>query len=228
MNVPWERGKKMAEAKTLQKTLTRTSPKADLYVDLAEAATGIILVGFLWMHMLFVSTIILGQQTYDSLAAVLDKYYLAHFGIPFIIVVFLVHIAIAGRRAPLRLRDLQITWRLARMIGHGDTWIWVGQVITAFVIGILGSIHMWTVTAAWPITAAKSIMRVDSLYLWFYVLLLLVGEYHAGFGLYRIFVKWGIIKNRHTAGYVLKAITVAIVVLGLGALYTFKKLGGAA
>lgn len=218
----------MEQIKTLHKTLIRGNPKTELYIDLAEAATGIILVGFLWVHMLFVATIILGQSTFDLLAAALDKYYLAHIGIPFIILVFLFHIFVAGRRAPWRLRDLQITWRHAGMIGHADTWIWVGQVITALAVCIAGATHMWVVTSQWPITAAKSIMRVNTEYLWFYVFLLLVGEYHAGFGLYRIFVKWGVLSNRRTAGYVLKAITVVVVVLGLSALYVFKKFGGAA
>lgn len=217
----------MELAKTLQKTLIRNNPKTDLYVDLAEAATGIILVGFLWTHLIFVSTIILGEHVFDKLALALDTYYLSYVGIPFVVAAFLLHIFMAGRRAPLRLRDLRITWRHAKMIGHGDTWIWVGQVITALMIGILGSIHMWIIITQWPIEAVKSAVRVESLYFWFYVVLLLVGEYHAGFGLYRIFVKWGIVKNRHTAGYVLKAITVAIVALGLATLYVFNKFGGA-
>lgn len=217
----------MELGKNLQKTLIRNNPKADLYVDLAESATGIILVGFLWTHLVFVSTIILGHQVFDKLAHGLDEYYLSYVGIPFVVAVFLLHIILAGRRAPLRLRDLRVTWRHAKMIGHGDTWIWVGQVITALLVGIMGSIHMWVILTDWPIEAVKSAMRVDSLYLWFYIPLLLVGEYHAGFGLYRIFVKWGIVKNRHTAGYVLKAITVAIIVMGLAALWSFKQFGGA-
>jgi succinate dehydrogenase/fumarate reductase cytochrome b subunit len=48
----------MELAKNLQKTLNqKANPKTDLYVDLAESVTGIILVGFLWMHMLFVGTV---------------------------------------------------------------------------------------------------------------------------------------------------------------------------
>lgn len=217
----------MELAKTLQKALIRANPKTDLYVDLAEAATGISLVAFLWIHMLFVGTILFGKQIFDLLAESLDKYYLAHIGIPAVIVIFLVHIFVAGRRAPWRLSDMQTTWRHARMIAHTDTWIWVGQVVTALIIVIMGSIHVWSVMYEWPITAAKSALRVDSGYLWFYVLLLLAGEYHAGFGLYRICVKWGLISNRRTAGWVLKVITVAIVAIGLGALYMFKKFGGA-
>jgi succinate dehydrogenase/fumarate reductase cytochrome b subunit len=42
----------MELAKNLQKTLNqKANPKTDLYVDLAESVTGIILVGFLWMHI---------------------------------------------------------------------------------------------------------------------------------------------------------------------------------
>jgi fumarate reductase subunit C len=216
----------MELAKTLQKTLNKTNPKTDLYVDLAESITGIILVGFLWTHMLFVGTILIGQDLFNKLSVALDDYYLSYVGIPFIICIILLHIFMAGRRAPLRLRDLRITWRHAKMMGHYDTWIWVGQVITALMIGILASIHLWIILSTWPIRAITSAMRVDSFYLWFYILLLIVGEYHAGFGLYRIFVKWGWFE-RHKMGYVLKAITVIIVVMGLGALWIFKQIGGA-
>lgn len=217
----------MESAKTLQKMLSRSNPKTDLYVDLAEAVSGISLVGFLWIHMLFVGTILLGPKVYNLLADSLDKYYLAHVGIPAVIAIFLVHIFVAGRRAPWRLSDMRTTWRHAGMIAHPDTWIWVGQVVTALIIVIMASIHIWSVLYEWPITAAKSALRVDSGYLWFYILLLIAGEYHAGFGLYRICVKWGLI-HRRTAGWVLKAITVAIVAIGLGALYMFKMVGGAA
>lgn len=216
----------MQLAKTLQKTLNRANPKVDLYVDLAESVTGILLVGFLWTHMLFVATILIGRQTFDKLSVALDDYYLSYVGIPFVILIILLHIFMAGRRAPLRLRDLRITWRHARMLGHGDTWIWIGQVITALLIGILASIHIWIILTSWPIRAVTSAMRVDSFYFWFYIVLLLVGEYHAGFGLYRIFVKWGWFE-RHKMGYVLKAITLVIVALGLAALWIFKQLGGA-
>ena len=111
----------MQLAKNLHKTLIKTNPKTDLYVDLAEATTGIILVGFLWTHLVFVSTIILGQHVFDKLAVALDTYYLSYVGIPFVVLAFLLHIFMAGRRAPLRLRDLRITWRHAKMIGHCDT-----------------------------------------------------------------------------------------------------------
>ncbi|MEG3070358.1 MAG: hypothetical protein RQM92_05510 [Candidatus Syntrophopropionicum ammoniitolerans] len=57
----------------------------------------------------------------------------------------------------------------------------------------------------------------------FYVIFLIAGEYHGGFGLYRILVKWGW-WDRHTMGWVLKGITVVIVGLGIAALYTFTQI----
>ena len=229
----------MELAKNLQKTLNqKANPKTDLYVDLAESVTGIILVGFLWMHMLFVGTIYINNGVlFNSLSEGLDKYYLAQIGIPATVLVILIHIFMAGRRAPMRLRDLRIAWRLTKSLKHTDTWIWVGQVITALIIGIMASMHLWEIMTTWPIEATKSAHRVaqDGIafmggfsikyYLWFYVALLLAGEYHAGFGLYRIFVKWGWFERRKM-GWVLKGITLIILLIGFGALYMFIKLAG--
>jgi fumarate reductase subunit C len=219
--------KKVEPAKTLQKALVQVNPQTDLYVDLTESLTGVMLIGFLWTHMMFVCTILLGYRVFNLLADSLDRYYLAQIGIPFVILLLFIHIFVAGRRAPWQLQEMKITWRHVNNIEHTDTWIWLGQVITALIIVIMASIHIWVILTQWPITAIKSSFRIDSGYFWFYVLLLFVGEYHAGFGLYRMGVKWGLIKNRRTAGYVMKVITAVIVAFGLVALCTFKQFGGA-
>lgn len=214
----------MEQATTLQRTLNRkASPKTDMLIDVAQSISGILLVGFLWMHMLFVGTILLGEGVFNTLAHALDEYYLAQIGIPFIILLILIHIIIAGRRAPLRLRDLRISWRLTKMMGHTDTWIWVGQVVTALLVAILTSIHLWIILVEFPITSVISAIRVDSPLLWLYIVLLLTGEYHAGFGLYRIFVKWGWFE-RKKMGYLLKLITVIIITIGFAAMYAFKQI----
>jgi fumarate reductase subunit C len=227
----------MELAKNLQTTLNRSYGKTDLYVDLAQSISGVILIGFLWMHMLFVSTIVVSPHLFDLLSEGLDKYYLAQIGIPATILVIVIHIFLAGRRAPLRLRDLRITYRLAKMMNHYDTWVWVGQVVTALMVGIMASIHLWTIMGAWPLRAATSAARVASsgpaditwggfhfpFYIVFYVIFLIAGEYHGGFGLYRILVKWGWFE-RHKMGWVLKGITVIIIALGFTALYTFTQI----
>lgn len=209
----------------LQRTLTK-SPRSELYADLAELISGVLLVGFLWTHMLFVSVIFLGPELFDKFAMFLDDYYLSYIGIPFILLVALVHVITAGRRIPNRFREQKIVWQHAKMIKHTDTWTWVFQTITGMAILVLASIHVWIVLTDWPIEAIKSAMRIESFYLYFYLVLLLLGEYHAGMGIYRQFVKWGWFRRRPIA-YMLKVITVIIIGLGLGALYVFWQLGGA-
>ena len=112
----------MELAKTLQKTLNqKANPKTDLYVDLAESITGIILVGFLWMHMLFVGTIYINNGVlFNSLSEGLDKYYLAQIGIPATVLVILIHIFMAGRLGANAPADLRIAWRLTKSIRHAD------------------------------------------------------------------------------------------------------------
>jgi fumarate reductase subunit C len=173
--------------------------------------------------MLFVAVILLGTSAYNTLAVILDRYYLSYTGIPFIGLVALVHILAVIRRFPQRYPDL---WRHARTMAHTDTWTWIFQLVTAFGIGVLVTIHVWMVLGDWPITADKSASRIASFW-WLYLSLLILGEYHAGFGLYRQFVKWGWV-SRHKIGPVLKTITLIIIGLGLAALWAFIRIGGAA
>jgi len=209
----------------LQKILTKSN-KSDLYLDLIELISGLLLVGFLWTHMLFVGTIIISPAMFNTLSQFLDAYYLTYIGIPFIVLVALLHFVIAGRRIPNRIQEQRIIWRHAKMLHHFDTWTWVFQTVTGMAILVLAAIHVWLVVTGWPIRAMSSADRMVAFW-WFYLLLLIVGEYHAGFGLYRQFVKWGWFP-RKPVGYVTKLITVIIVVLGLAAMVVFVRLGGGA
>jgi len=209
----------------LQRVLTKSN-KTDLYLDLIELASGLLLVGFLWTHMLFVATIIISQDLFNTLSEFLDTYYLSYIGIPFIVVVALMHFVIAGRRIPTRYREQRIVWQHAKMLHHFDTWTWVFQTITGMAILVLAAVHVWIVVTGWPIRAASSAERMEAFW-WFYLVLLLIGEYHAGFGLYRQFVKWGWFP-RKPVGYVTKLITAIIIVLGLAAMVVFVRLGGGA
>lgn len=209
----------------LQRVLTKSN-KSDLYLDLIELASGLLLVGFLWTHMLFVATILISREMFNNLSEFLDTYYLSYVGIPFIVVVALFHFVIAGRRIPTRIREQRIVWQHAKMLNHFDTWTWVFQTITGMAILILAGIHVWIVVTGWPIRAMNSADRMESFW-WFYLVLLFIGEYHAGFGLYRQFVKWGWFP-RKPIGYVTKIITAIILILGLAAMVVFVRLGGGA
>jgi fumarate reductase subunit C len=200
--------------------------KTAMFYDLIELVTGLILVGFLWTHMLFVASILIDAEIYNKLSEFLDKYYISYTGIPLIVVTFFVHFLVTSRRIPARFQEQKIIWYHSKVIGHMDTWTWVFQIITGMAILVLGSIHMWIIITGWPIEATVSALRIQSGLFWFYIILLLLGEYHAGFGLYRQFVKWGWLP-RKPIGIVLKLITLVIVVLGFLALFAFLRLGGA-
>lgn len=212
----------MIEAGTPQHKALGRSLRADLYLDLASLVTGLMLVGFLWAHMVFVATILIGATTFNDLARFFDDYYLSYVGIPIICLIAAAHVLVVLRRVPNRYQDY---WRHARTLMHFDTWTWLFQVFTALGITFLAAIHVWMVITGWPIRAETSAARIEAFW-WFYLILLFLGEYHAGFGIYRQFVKWGWIK-RQTMGFVLGAISVVIIGLGLAALWVFYRLGGA-
>ena len=62
------------------------------FLDVLESLTGFGLAIFLHMHMLFVSTIHFGRNVFDGLTEFLDGYYLAHIGIPPLILIFFIHL----------------------------------------------------------------------------------------------------------------------------------------
>lgn len=206
-----------------QRILTK-NPRADAVLDLVELASGIALVGFLWSHMIFVSTILLGRDTFNGLSEFFDTYLLSYIGIPVVAAIGLIHFVVAGRRIPTRYREQKIIWRHAKLLRHTDTWTWVFQAVTGMAILVLAAVHVWAVVTGWPIRAHTSAERIQAFW-WFYLVLLALGEYHASVGLYRIFVKWGWFP-RKPIGYVLKIITLIIVTLGLAAMWGFLKLGG--
>ncbi len=206
-----------------QKIATK-NPKGELYLDLIELFTGASLVLFIWTHMIFVSSMLLGMQAFTHHAENLDKYYLSYVGIPLVVIIFITHAITAGRRIPARYQEQKIILRHAKMLKGTDTWIWVFQVITGIAIFLLGIVHITMVVTQWPIEAVSSVERART-YWWFYLILVFLSLYHAGFGLYRQFVKWCWLP-RKTISYVTVSITLLIVTLSLITLWVMFNLGG--
>lgn len=205
------------------------NPKADVYMDVAETITGIFLVGFVWTHMLFVSSILFGTSMFNNVPAILDATGISYVGIFFVIIGILLHMLVAGRRIPARFNDQRIIWQHTKRLGHKDTWTWLLQIGTGVAILILASIHVWAVLAGWPINASNSARRVQENYFFFYMLLLALAELHIGVGVYRIFIKWVWIP-RLRVSRILTLVTLCIVGLGFASLLVlnfFIKVGGA-
>lgn len=207
----------------LQKTMARSN-KAELLVDVVELVSGVSLALFLWAHMIFVSTILLGVDTFNFLSHFMEEYYLLPAAVFFLIIAFTGHVGAVLRRIPGRWRDQKIVWEHAKLIKHGDTWSWLFQIVSGAAILILATIHVFVVVYG-GIDAEISASRMNSSFLWFYLVLLGLGEYHASIGLYRAFVKWGWVK-RTSVKRVLSFVTLVFLALGIASIATLYMLGG--
>lgn len=206
----------------LQKVITPNS-RSDLLVEGIQMVSGLLLVLFLWVHMIFVASIWLGSNAFNALAGFLEKYGLVWVTVIFLIIVIGSHIGAVVRRIPKQFREQKIVWRHAKLIRHMDTWSWVFQSITGAALLALVVVHMVVVTYG-GISAQLSATRVFNHFLIFYIVLLLLSEYHASVGLYRIFVKWGWVAQ-HSLHKVLGVISILTVVIGAITLYFLFTLG---
>ena len=203
----------------LQKALAR-SPRADLISEVTQMISGLLLVFFLWTHMIFVAVIWLGSSTFNMLAHFMETYELLPATVVFLILVFGLHVGAVIRRVPRQWDEQRIIWKHAKLIHHSDTWSWLFQVITGAAILALAIVHIAVVTYG-GISVKYSSLRVHNGFLIFYAVLLVLAEYHASVGLYRIFVKWGWVKRsslKRVLG-VLSLLTIAIGAITLGIFY---------
>ena len=187
--------------------------RAQLRYEIASGASGLALAIFMWGHMLLVGSILLGARGFDGLANWLEQVWIAQPTVVGVLVLFLVHAALASRKIPAQLRERRRMTELARGLQrsagregsvfqpHLESMLWIWQVRTGMVILVLGSFHVLLVgvDVLTPmfgerigIEAATSTARVRG-GLWpVYAVLLLAVEFHASVGLYRLFVKWGV------------------------------------
>jgi fumarate reductase subunit C len=192
--------------------------RSDGILDWLQMLTGAGLILFMWSHMILVSSVIIGPGAMNAIAEFFETTYMAQVGGPLIFLVFLFHFFLAARKVPFRMEQQQTISAHARMLRHRDTWLWVVQVVTAMVILLMGSIHMWVVLTDLPILAEKSAARVQTgWWLAFYLLLLPLVELHVSIGFYRIGVKWGFLRrdNRATGKKIEYGLLAIFITIGL-------------
>ena len=189
--------------------------------------TGVMLVLFMWCHMILVASVNLdfgGGRVMNAIAWFFEATYMAQLGGPAIFLAMVAHFVLAARKLPFKAREQKEIWHHSVRMNHLDTWLWMIQAVTAFIILIMGSIHMWTVLTDLPITAAKSGARIQTgWWLLFYIVLLPMIELHVGIGAYRIGVKWGWIKrsNRSFFHSLENKVTLVFITVGAITLFTF-------
>lgn len=210
------------------------------WLDLLQGLSGLLLVLFMWAHMFFVSSILIGLDAMYAVARMFEGEFI--FGRPYPILVtfvagiilgiFVLHAVIALRKFPSSYREYRRFRRHASMIHHGDTTLWMVQLVTGMVLMLLAFAHLYQMMAhPASIGPYASADRVWSGRWWpFYIVLLVAVEIHGGVGLYRLALKWGWLgttggRSRARLRRVKWAITGFFLLLGVATLLAYMKIG---
>jgi fumarate reductase subunit C len=210
-------------------------------LDWLQSGSGLVLALFMWGHMFFVSSILLGKDAMWWITKMFEGYHFLGTAYPGIvsvvvacvIVLFVGHAFLALRKFPINYRQYKLFRGHQKLINHSDTTLWFWQVFTGFAMFFLASVHLYIMlTRPHLIGPFESADRVWSDHMWpLYILLLLAVEMHGGIGLYRLCVKWGWFmgedanaarKNLKTLKW---AITVFFLALGFATLAAYIKIG---
>ena len=210
-------------------------------LDTLQSLSGLVLGLFMWGHMLFVSSILLGKDAMWTVTKFFEGYFFFGRSLPWLVsmvvaVIFalvVLHALLAMRKFPGNYAQLRAMREHVNTLKHGDTTLWWWQAVTGFAMFFLVSIHLYVMlTQPETIGPYGSADRVWSNHFWpLYLLLLFAVEVHGGVGLYRLAVKWdwlaGADANATRARLkTLKwALTVFFMVLGLASLAAYIKIG---
>jgi fumarate reductase subunit C len=210
-------------------------------LDFLQSASGLALGLFMWGHMFFVSSILLGKDAMWTVTRFFEGYFffgraypgIVSFVVLCVIVLFVGHAFLALRKFPIDYRQFRLYRNHMRGMRHEDTTLWFWQVVTGFALFFLASIHLYVMlTRPDRIGPFESADRVWSDLYWpLYLVLLFVVEIHGGIGLYRLCVKWGWFAGadpnatRRRLKKLKWALTAFFLVLGLATLAAYIKIG---
>jgi len=210
-------------------------------IDLLQSLTGLILVIFVWSHMFFESSILLGKDAMYWVTKMFEGEHL--FGKPYPILVSIVaaivfllvalHAILAMRKFPGNSRQYAAFHRHMGALQHSDTTLWYVQVITGFSLFFLVSAHLYTVfSQPENIGPYASSDRVWTQRFWIlYAMLLVAVHVHAGIGIYRLAIKWGALPSanfqavRARLKVAMWGIIFFFTALGTASLVTYMKIG---
>ena len=177
-------------------------------LDFLQSATGLILALFIMGHILFEASILISNEMMYKVTLMFEGYYFFGERYPGIIsflaaaigTIFIVHAGIAIRKFPASYRDYKIIKEHTKQMKHEDSYLWMVQVITGFMMFFIGSVHLYIMFSqpAQIGPHASSYRIVDELMGPLYFMLLLSVVSHAFIGLYRLALKWGFGEGENT------------------------------
>lgn len=211
------------------------------WLDILQGGTGLLLVLFMWAHMFFVSSILLGADAMYAIARMFEGEFifgkpyplLVSVAVTFVTLLFVVHAVVAIRKIPASYREYRSFLRHSVSFKHSETRLWLVQVFSGLMLMLLAGAHLYQMLVhPGDIGPYASADRVWSGRWWpFYLVLLISVEVHGGIGLYRLALKWGWVTPRGGAAgreqlrKIKWAITGFFLALGLLTLAAYMKLG---
>jgi fumarate reductase subunit C len=210
-------------------------------LDLLQSSSGLLLGLFMWVHMLFVASILLGPDAMWTVARAFEGYFVFGRSMPGLVAVlvatvfalFVLHAALAMRKFPANYRQYRAFRTHAAGFRHEDTTLWSWQVATGFALFFMASVHLYgMLTHPAKIGPYESADRVWTELAWpLYLVMLFAVELHAGIGLYRLALKWGWpasydpLAARRRLRLAKWILTAFFLTLGLAALAAYVRLG---
>lgn len=210
-------------------------------LDLAQSLSGLLLAGFICVHLLLDSAILISPEAADWVARFFEGEQLLGNAHPWLVslaalglfVLIVLHAGLALRKFPHDYRQYRSFKQHAAQFRHADTRLWGWQVATGFALFFLAAPHLVTViTQPEQIGALPSSLRVVEERAWIlYALLLPVLLIHTAAGVYRLGMKWLPPAPVAAAGFRRRmrlgvgVVTAVYLLLGAAALITYVRHG---
>jgi fumarate reductase subunit C len=204
-------------------------------LDFAQSLTGLVLVLFVWCHMLLDASILISKDAMYRVTRFMEGAYLLGADYPFLITIaaglilaiLIVHAVLAMRKIPVRYAEYRAFKSHMASFRHEDTMLWWLQVWTGFSLFFLGSVHLIGVmTHPADIGPYASSDRIIGEWMWtVYALLLISVHLHAGIGIYRLAVKWGFKLGRDADASRRRLQLIRWVIIGFFLVLGFASLG---
>ena len=208
--------------------------------ELAQGLSGLLLVLFVWAHMFFESSILLGKEAMYWVTGLFEGKHI--FGQPYpwlvsfiaviILLLVVMHAALAMNKFPAGFRQQRALYRHTGRMRHTDTSLWVVQAVSGFLLFFLIPVPLYTmIVEPANIGPYASADRVWSGRYWvLYALLLLTVHVHAAAGIYRLLMKWapprrGALINRARARRIALGAACFFILLGAASLIAYMKIG---
>lgn len=178
-------------------------------MDFLQSGTGLVLGLFLWGHLCFVSSILIGKDAMWSITRLFEGYFFFGTDYPWFVSVvvafiwtfFMAHAFLAMRKFPANYRQYRDFVGHRKLLRHTDTTLWWVQVLTGFLLFFLVTPHLYQMLlhpgAIGPHASAARLSAGGWAPL--YLTLMVCGGLHGVIGLYRLIVKWGWIEGADPA-----------------------------